>query len=53
MTEVQREIDEVYKLVSVVQVSGDAVDIMASAREHLRRAYAMTKEPDTEEASDG
>ena len=41
LTPVQKEIDETYKLVSALQASGDTVDIIASARVHLRKAYDL------------
>ena len=53
MTEIRKELDEAYKLISVVQVSGDAVDIIATVRARLRKAYELAAEPETEEAGDG
>ena len=44
MTPTQKEIDEAYKLVSALQASGDTVDIIASARAHLRKAYELAAE---------
>ena len=44
MTEIQKEIDEAYKIVSTLQVSGDAVDLIATARLHLRKAYELAAE---------
>lgn len=51
MTDLQKEINEAFKLVSTISVSGDAVDIMAAARAHLRSAYNLADE--TEENKDG
>lgn len=41
MTELQKEIDQAFKLISAVPVSGEAVELMAAARNHLRAAYNM------------
>ena len=43
MTELQKEIDQAFKLVSAIQVSGDAVDVMAMVRGHLRAAYGSRR----------
>ena len=46
MTELQEEINNVYTAIAVIPVSGDHVDVMAAAREHLRRAFKLaTPEP--------
>lgn len=52
MTELQKEINQAFKLVSAVPVSGDRVDVMAAARESLRRAYQLAAPPDDEEKED-
>lgn len=44
MTEVQKEIDEAYKLIGALQASGDMVDLIASVRLHLRRAFELAAE---------
>ena len=44
MTEIQREIDEAFAFLNVFQVSGDLVDVMASIRMHLRKAYELAAE---------
>ena len=36
-----KELDQVFKLISALPVSGDGVDVMSAAREHLRAAYQM------------
>ena len=41
MTELQEEINNVYTAIAVIPVSGDHVEVMAAAREHLRRAYKL------------
>lgn len=51
MTNLQNEIDQAFKLASVVPVNGDSVDIMAKVRNHLRTAYKLAAEP--EESKDG
>lgn len=43
MTELQQELDEVWKLVSMIPVKGDSVEIMAAVRAGLRRAYGMAE----------
>lgn len=48
MTEIQKEIKEAFELVSAILVSGDAVDVMAAARNHLRTAYGMAKSEEAE-----
>lgn len=52
MTDLQKEINQAFKLISAVPVSGDGVDVMAAAREHLRTAYQMAA-PTEEDGSDG
>lgn len=41
MTELQKEIDQAFNLVSAITVSGDGVDVMAAVRARLRAAYSM------------
>ena len=52
MTEMQKEIDEAYKTVSALQASGDAVDLIASVRLHLRRAFELAAEKPVEKEAD-
>lgn len=40
MNETMKKLDEAFKLLSSIPVSGDAVDIMAAARNKLRQVYA-------------
>lgn len=49
MTDIQREIDAAFKLVSAIPVRGDAVDLMAAVREHLRSAYNLAAVPEVSE----
>lgn len=51
MNELQKELDQAYKLASALPVSGDGVELMAAVREHLRVAYRLAGAE--EEASDG
>ena len=41
MNDIQKEINEAYRMVSAVPVSGDAVDVMAGARIHLKEAFRL------------
>ena len=41
MNDIQKEINEAYRMVSAIPVSGDAVDVMAGARIHLKEAYKL------------
>ncbi len=49
MTDLQKEIDQAFKLLSAIPVSGDAVDLMFSARSSLRSAYQMAGAPEVAE----
>ena len=53
MTELQKEIDQAFRLVSAIPVSGDGVDVMAAVREHLRTAHRMAARPEREVDEDG
>lgn len=48
MNEIQKQLDKAFTLISAIPVSGDAVEIMAMAREHLRSAYNLAGEEDRE-----
>ena len=52
MTEMQREIDEAYKLIGALQASGDMVDLIASVRLHLRKAYELAADKPVEKEAD-
>ena len=52
MTELQKEIDLTFACLSAIPVSGDVVEIMAAAREHLRRAFRLAQ-PEKEEDNGG
>lgn len=49
MTDIQKEINEAFKLTSAIPVSGDAVEIMAAARAHLRSAYNLAAAQEVDE----
>lgn len=53
MNETMKKLDEAFQLLSAISVSGDAVDVMAAARNKLRQVYAELKQQvppvDTEE----
>lgn len=51
MTNLQEELDKAFACVSAIPVSGDSVEMMAAAREHLRKAFRLAK-PE-KEADDG
>lgn len=44
MNEIQKQIDGAFTLISAIPVSGDAVEIMAMARKHLKSAYNLAGE---------
>ena len=44
MEELKKELDEAFRLLCGITVSGDCVELMAAAKEHLRRAYGLAKE---------
>ena len=48
MNEVQKKINTALKLLSALSVSGDAVDVIAAVKAHLRDAVELAK--DREEA---
>ena len=53
----KKEIDTAFGLISTLLVKGDAVDVVAAAKEALRRAYALVSDSEEtatkEEHSDG
>lgn len=44
----KNEIAEAFKQISSIPVSGEAVDMLAMAREHLRRAYKLCGEEESD-----
>lgn len=49
MNEVQKEINNAYKMLSAAVVSGDQVDIIAAVKMSLRRAFDLAKDEGKEE----
>lgn len=41
MNDIQKSVQEARRLVSLIPVSGDAVDVMAAARINLKDAYKL------------
>ena len=41
MNDIQQKINEAHKMISIIAVSGDAVDVMAAARVKLKEAYEI------------
>lgn len=41
MNDIQKKINEVHRMISIIPVSGDAVDVMSAARIKLKEAYEM------------
>ena len=46
MSELQKELEAVWKLLAAIPVQGDAVDILAAARGGLRRAFKLAEGDD-------
>lgn len=53
MTEIQKELDQAWRMLSGIPVSGDGVDLMAEARERLRQAYQLAEETEEVEERGG
>lgn len=53
MTDLQKEINQAFKLISAICVSGEAVEVVAAARESLRQAYQLAAAPEEEAPTDG
>ena len=47
MSELQKELEAVWKLLAAIPVQGDAVDVLAAARGGLRRAFKLAEGDDT------
>lgn len=43
MTELQKELDTAFSCLSAIPVKGDHVEMMAAAREHLRKAFQLAQ----------
>lgn len=46
MNEIQKEINNAYKMLSSLLVSGDQVDVVAAAKMALRRAFSKALDPE-------
>lgn len=54
MKEAMEHLDHAFAFLSKIPVSGEAVDLLAMARQELRSAYHLLKEQENEkEQSDG
>ena len=53
LDEIMKELDSVYKTVSSIPVTGDAVDAMAVVRAKLRKIYAELDKAKEEVTADG
>lgn len=53
MDDLQEKLNEVYTLLSGIPVSGDSVELMAAAKEHLRRIYSLLKKKEEENRDAG
>ena len=53
MDEIMKELDSIYKTVSSIPVTGDAVDAMAVVRAKLRKIYAELDKTKEEVDADG
>lgn len=51
MNEVQKNINEAFEYMRAIPVTGDAVELMAAAKDALRRAYKLA-EDNPEKTSD-
>lgn len=52
MEHIKKELDQAFSMLSSIAVSGNNVEIMAAAKEHLRRAYKLCKEPESGETEE-
>ena len=53
MDEIMEEINNAFKLISSIPVQGDFVEIMAGARESLRKAFDLAKNIVSEAKNNG
>lgn len=51
MNEIQKEINNAYKMLSSLLVSGDQVDVVAAVKLSLRRAFQMAKDEEGKDES--
>ena len=48
MNKIQETLNDAYKMLSIIQVSGEAVDVMAAVRAKLKEAYKLAEEGDAD-----
>ena len=53
MNEIQKEINNAYKMLSSLFVSGDQVDVVAAAKMALRRAFSKALDPEDVKGAKG
>lgn len=53
MNEIQKEINNAYKMLSSLLVSGDQVDVVAAAKMALRRAFSKALDPEDVKGAKG
>ena len=41
MNDIQKKLSKAHKMISIISVSGDAVDVMSAARLRIKEAYEM------------
>ena len=49
MKELLKELEDAYRMISTIAVSGDAVDVMAFARSKLRKVHEQLEKTNTAE----
>lgn len=52
MKDLMKELDSAFRMLSSIPVSGEAVDLMAGARNKLRNIYSELKKMDSEHADE-
>lgn len=48
MTEVKKQLEEVFQIISTIPVAGDHVEGMAAAKAKLRAAYLLVEQAESE-----
>lgn len=51
MNKIQETLNDAYRMLSIIQVSGEAVDVMAAVRSKIKAAYKLAD--DNKEEEDG
>ena len=52
MTDIKNELTQAFAFISAIRVSHDDVDIMAMAREHMRKAFALIEAAEAQKCED-